>query len=92
MSGTLNSVIAPGWCASLGARRRAATTFVNGRRTDHNCAALLKKLAGARVNRFHTDKWESYRKLLPRKKHAIDKEGTRNIERRNLNCRTHIKR
>lgn len=73
-------------------KRKRVTAFVNGRRTDHNCAALLKKLAGARVNRFHTDKWESYLKLLPEKEHAIGKEGTRNIERHNLNFRTHIKR
>jgi insertion element IS1 protein InsB len=71
---------------------KQVTAFVNGRRTDHNCAALLKKLAAARVQRFHTDKWKSYLKLLPQKKHAIGKEGTCNIERHNLNFRTHVKR
>jgi len=71
---------------------KRVTAFVNGRRTDHNCASLLKKLAGRRVQRFHTDKWASYRKLLPEKKHAVGKGGTRNIERHNLNFRTHIKR
>ncbi len=73
-------------------KRKRVTAFVNGRRTNHNCAALLKKLADSQVRRFHTDKWKSYRKLLPRKQHAIGKEGTRNIERHNLNFRTHIKR
>ncbi len=73
-------------------KRKQVTAFVNGRRTDHNCATLLKKLADSRVQRFHTDKWESYLKLLPEKKHAIGKEGTRNIERHNLNFRTHVKR
>jgi len=73
-------------------KRKRVTAFVNGRRTDLNCAALLKKLADSHVRRFHTDQWESYRKLLPEKKHAIGKEGTRNIERHNLNFRTHIKR
>ena len=73
-------------------KRKRVTAFVNGRRTDQNCAALLKKLAVSRVRRFYTDKWESYLKLLPEKKHAIGKEGTRNIERHNLNFRTHVKR
>ena len=73
-------------------QRKRVTAFVNGRRTDHNCAALLKKLADSRVQRFHTDKWESYLKLLPGENHLIGKEGTRNIERHNLNFRTHVKR
>lgn len=73
-------------------KRKRVTAFVNGRRTDHNCADLLKRLAGSRVQRFHTDKWESYLKLLPEKRHAVGKDGTRNIERHNLNFRTHIKR
>lgn len=68
------------------------TAVVNGRRTDKNCARMLKQLDDSRVQRFHTDKWESYLKLLPKKNHVIGKEGTRNIERHNLNFRTHIKR
>ncbi len=73
-------------------KRKQVTVFVNGRRTDHNCTRLLQKLAASRVKRFHTDKWESYLKLLPEKNHVVGKEGTRNIERHNLNFRTHIKR
>jgi IS1 family transposase/transposase-like protein len=71
---------------------KQVTAFVNGRRTDHTCAALLKKLAASQVNRFHTDRWESYLKLLPENNHVVGKEGTRNIERHNLNFRTHVKR
>jgi len=66
--------------------------FVNGRRNDRNCASLLKQLAGSRVKQFHTDKWASYRKLLPQKNHVVGKEGTCDIERHNLNFRTHSKR
>lgn len=73
-------------------KRKRVMAYQNGRRTDQNCAALLKKLSASRVNRFHTDKWESYLKLLPQTKHLIGKEGTRNIERHNLNFRTHVKR
>src|SRR2546423_267415 len=79
------------WCA-FDRKLKRTTAFVNGRRTDKNCQRLLQKLDASRVKRFHTDKWESYLKLLPKKKHVIGKEGTRNIERHNLNFRTHIKR
>ncbi|MCP9495207.1 MAG: IS1 family transposase [Pyrinomonadaceae bacterium MAG19_C2-C3] len=72
--------------------RKQVTAFVNGRRTDQSCQRLLKKIGNRRVTRFHTDKWESYTKLLPAKRHTIGKEGTRNIERHNLNFRTHLKR
>ena len=71
---------------------KQVTAFVNGRRTGDNCASMLKQLADSRVQRFHTDKWESYLKLLPKKTHAGGLEGTRNIERHNLNFRTHVKR
>ena len=73
-------------------KRKRVTAFVSGRRTDRNCATLLKKLACARVTCFHTGRWESYLKLLPEKNHLVGKEGTRNIERYNLNFRPHVKR
>ena len=72
--------------------RKRTTASLNGRRTNKNCQRLLQKLTESRVRRFHTDRWESYLKLLPEKKHLIGKEGRRNIERHNLNFRTHIKR
>jgi insertion element IS1 protein InsB len=72
--------------------RQQVSAFVNGRRTDKSCARLLTKLITSRVTRFHTDKWESYLKMLPATRHLIGKEGTRNIERHNLNFRTHLKR
>ena len=71
---------------------KQVAAYQNGRRTDRSCAALLGKLGNSRVTRFHTDKWKSYTKLLPAKRHSIGKEGTRHIERHNLNFRTHLKR
>ena len=72
--------------------RKQVTAFVNGRRTDANCRALYKKVKQAWVKTFHSDQWEAYRKILPLKKHRIGKEGTQNIERRNLTFRTRVKR
>lgn len=63
-----------------------------GERTDETCSRLLSKLASSQVLRYCTDRWESYRKLLPGVRHWVGKDCTRHIERNNLNFRTHIKR
>lgn len=73
-------------------QRKQVTAHTNGRRTDQSCAGLLKKLGTSRVRTFHTGKWESYTKLVPAERHSVGKQGTRNIERHNLNFRTHLKR
>src|SRR2546423_1709075 len=41
-------------------KHKRVTAFVNGRRTDHNCANLLKKPAGSRLQRLHTAKWDAH--------------------------------
>ena len=79
------------WLAFDRQRQRVAA-YQNGRRTDHHCQRLLKKLDGCRVARFYTDNWKSYSKLLPARRHLTGKDGTRQIERHNLNFRTHVKR
>jgi len=73
-------------------QRKTVAAFVNGRRTATSCRALYGKFAGSHVGTFHTDNWRSYKKCLPSKRHRTGKEGTRAIERNNLNFRTHLKR
>jgi IS1 family transposase/transposase-like protein len=73
-------------------QRRKVIASVNDRRTDAACGRLLKKLEGCQVSRYHTDGWQSYKRLLSARKHKVGKEGTRCVERHNLNFRTHIKR
>ena len=73
-------------------QRRKVVASVNDRRTDATCKRLLKKLEGCQISRYHTDDWQSYKKFLPAKQHKIGKEGTRCIERHNLNFRTHVTR
>jgi len=72
--------------------RKKVVAFQNGRRTDENCQLLLDKLKGCRIRNYHTDAWESYYKFIPPEKHFVGKCGTVNIERNNLNFRTHLKR
>jgi insertion element IS1 protein InsB len=63
-----------------------------GRRTDESCGRLLKQLEKYQVLRFCTDDWESYEKLVPEAHHWTGKHWTQEIERQNLNFRTHLKR
>ena len=44
------------------------------------------------MEHFYTDDWQSYEKTLPAERHTISKAETQDIERHNLNFRTHIKR
>jgi insertion element IS1 protein InsB len=64
----------------------------NGKRTDKDFEALLGHMENIPVNKYYTDDWGSYSKLLPSEKHQIGKDETWKIERKNLNFRTHIKR
>src|SRR5687767_5747690 len=66
--------------------------FAMDRSTDAACRQLLQKFAGCRITRYHTDKWQSYAKFLPARRHWTGKEGTSRIERHNLNFRTRLKR
>ncbi len=52
----------------------------------------MDKLAACAVEQFYTDDWQSYEKTLPAARHTISKAETQDIERHNLNFRTHIKR
>lgn len=81
------------WCwYGLNRRTRRIAAYVLGRRTDGSCRRLAGKLAGCAVGHFYTDDWQSYAKTLPAERHTISKAETLNIERHNLNFRTHLKR
>jgi insertion element IS1 protein InsB len=69
-------------------QRKQVVAFVNGGRIDLSGRALRGKLGQARVKAYHTDKWPTYRRCLPRLRHITDNEGTRQIERNHLNFRT----
>lgn len=64
----------------------------NGKRTDHDFKMLLNNMANIPINKYYTDDWGSYSKLLPKDKHIVGKDETWKIERKNLNFRTHLKR
>jgi len=66
--------------------------FYIGKRNDSACKALMKKLSHLEIGAYRTDDWKSYKKHIPIEKHIISKAKTTNIERRNRDFRTHIKR
>jgi insertion element IS1 protein InsB len=81
----------------LNRRTGRIAAYVIGRRTDRSCRQLCRKLSRCQVQNFYTDDWPSYAKCLDAKcldakRHHIGKSGTQNIERKNLNFRTHLKR
>jgi IS1 family transposase/transposase-like protein len=81
------------WCwYGLNRSTTRIAAYVLGRRTDASCRQLRYKLASCAVENFYTDDWQSYAKILPAERHTISKAETLNIERHNLNFRTHLKR
>ncbi len=79
------------WYA-LNRRTGRIAAFLLGRRTDASCRQLCQKLAPCDVLEFYTDQWKSYTKFIDPQCHFVGKTGTQNIERKNLNFRTHLKR
>lgn len=66
--------------------------FHIGKRNDAACKSLMKKLSHLTIDKYCTDDWRSYKKHIPKEKHIISKDKTTNIERRNRDFRTHLKR
>ena len=66
--------------------------FVFGKRTDNVFLQLLGLLKSVHIDNYYTDDWGSYSKYLESAKHFIGKRDTQNIERKNLDLRTRIKR
>jgi insertion element IS1 protein InsB len=81
------------WCwYGLNRATTRIAAYVLGRRTDRSCRQLIEKLSGCAVEQFYTDDWQSYARTLPTERHTISKAETLNVERHNLNFRTHLKR
>ena len=66
--------------------------FVFGRRKDSVFKQLKALLEPFGIQRYSTDDWGAYKRLLDAEQHEIGKRTTQKIERKNLNLRTWIKR
>ncbi len=67
-----------------------AYTF--GRRRDKVFKELKALLEPLGISRYYTDDWGAYERHLEAEKHEVGKRNTQQIERKNLNWRTWIKR
>jgi len=66
--------------------------YVLGKRDDDAFLELKKLLEPFSISHFYTDNWGAYDRNLPAEHHTIGKENTQQIERKNLDFRTRIKR
>lgn len=71
---------------------KVVLAYVFGRRTDDVFMQLKTLLEPFKIKRFYTDDWGAYARHLDEARHCIGKRNTQNIERKNLNLRTRIKR
>lgn len=63
-----------------------------GRRTKSILRKVLNTLILSEAKRIFTDKLSWYKELIPAEIHRTHRRCTNNIERQNLNLRTHLKR
>ena len=73
-------------------QNKKVLAFVFGKRIDNAFGSLLDLLKNIHIDKYYTDDWGSYSKYLEHTKHFIGKRETQNIERKNLDLRTRIKR
>lgn len=71
---------------------KVVLAYVFGRRTDDVFTQLKALLEPFNIARYYTDNWGAYTRHLDENTHCIGKKNTQNIERKNLNLRTWIKR
>jgi insertion element IS1 protein InsB len=64
----------------------------NGKRTTEDLKILLSQMKNLPIKRYFTDHLDAYANLLPSFQHIPGKDQTWQIERKNLNFRTHLKR
>lgn len=81
------------WIAyAIEKRTSRPVSFFIGKRTNRTLKAVIKTLLLSDAKKIYTDGCKNYRYLIPCHIHRIGKYGTVNIERENLNLRTHLKR
>jgi insertion element IS1 protein InsB len=66
--------------------------YVFGKRKDDVFRQLKALLEPFGTTRYYTDDWGAYERHLDADKHEVGKRNTQQIERKNLNLRTWIKR
>jgi insertion element IS1 protein InsB len=71
---------------------KAVVDFTIGSRTSKTLKRVTDTLVLSEAKKVYTDKLSTYAGLLPKEIHSTRYHGTNQIERMNLNLRTHLKR
>ncbi len=79
------------WYA-LEKRSGKVLAFVFGKRSDKTILKLKALLSSFNSSRYYSDEWCSYHRNLWDFQHQVGKSYTQDIERKNLDLRTRIKR
>lgn len=79
------------WYA-LEKRSGKVLAFVFGKRSDEAFLQLKVLLSGFNIGRYYSDEWGSYHRNLWDFEHQVGKRYTQDIERKNLDLSTRIKR
>jgi insertion element IS1 protein InsB len=66
--------------------------IIVGRRNKTNLRKVISTLVLSDASKITTDKLNIYKELIPKDMHSTKFRGINQIERRNLNLRTHLKR
>lgn len=66
--------------------------YVLATHEDSALKKLQQLLAPFAIERFYTDSWGAYLRLLDARQHNVGKTNTQQIERKHLTLRTRIKR
>lgn len=66
--------------------------FSIGKRTNKTLRKVITDVLVSNPNQIATDKLKNYQFLIPKEIHKTFSKGIQNIERMNLNLRTHLKR
>ena len=71
---------------------KVVLAYVFGKRTDDVFMQLKALLEPFNIKQYYTDGWGAYERHVDETIHCVGKKNTQNIERKNLNLRTWIKR
>ncbi len=81
------------WIAcALEKESKKVVRFFIGKRTNKTLKKVISDLLVSRPKKINTDKLKNYQYLIPKEIHKNFSKGIQNIERMNLNLRTHLKR
>ncbi len=79
-------------CYALEKIKKQVVDFRIGSRSNKTLKGVVQTLILSEAKQIYTDGLQNYKTLIPKEIHKTTRFGTNQIERMNLNLRTHLKR